>query len=190
MNPAKRSRIQSFKLEPFELEANMPTHFKGDLETVRALSAFINLIRASDSTMTKTTAHLEELGVTPGQFAVLEALLHLGPMCQHTLGEKLLRSGGNVTLVVDNLERHGWVRRERQVNDRRMIQIHLTLKGRRLITRVFPEHAKMVVKVMSKLSAAEQEQLRKIARKLGRGADELCTERMQREKENDHDQTK
>src|ERR1700735_3521865 len=154
----------------------MPTHFHGDLETVRALSAFINLIRASDSTMTKTTAHLE-------------ALLHLGPMCQHTLGEKLLRSGGNVTLVVDNLERHGWVRRERQVNDRRMIQIHLTPKGRRLITRVFPEHAKMVLKVMSKLSAAEQEQLRKIARKLGRGADELCTERMKREKEHDNDQT-
>ena len=167
----------------------MPTHFHGDLETVRALSAFINLIRASDSTLAKTTAHLERLGVTNGQFAVLEALLHLGPMCQHTLGKKLLRSGGNVTLVVDNLERHGWVRRERQVKDRRMIQIHLTPKGRRLITRVFPEHARIVARVMSQLSAVEQEQLRKIARKLGRGADELCTERLKREKENDHNQT-
>jgi MarR family 2-MHQ and catechol resistance regulon transcriptional repressor len=146
----------------------MPTHFQGDADTVRALSAFINLVRASDSTIAKTTAHLEGLGITPGQFAVLEALLHLGPMCQHTLGKKLLRSGGNVTLVVDNLERHGWVRRERQV---------------------FPEHAKVIAKVMSQLSAAEQEQLRKIAGKLGQGADELCTERMKREKENDHDQT-
>jgi MarR family 2-MHQ and catechol resistance regulon transcriptional repressor len=149
----------------------MPTHYQGDTETVRALSAYINLVRASDSTLAKTTAHLEGLGVTMGQFAVLEALLHLGPMCQHTLGKKLLRSGGNVTLVVDNLERHGWVRRER------------------LITRVFPEHAKVVAKVMSQLSAAEQEQLRKLARKLGQGADELCTERLKREKENDHDQT-
>ena len=122
----------------------MPTHFQGDADTVRALSAYINLVRASDSMMAKTTSHLEGLGVTTGQFAVLEALLHLGPMCQHTLGKKLLRSGGNVTLVVDNLERHGWVRRERQVEDRRMIQIHLTPKGRRLITRVFPEHAKVV----------------------------------------------
>src|SRR5580698_10567966 len=152
----------------------MPTHFQGDTDTVRALSAFINLVRASDSTIAKVSAHQEELGVTNGQFAVLEALLHLGPMCQHTLGKKLLRSGGNVTLVVD----------------RRMIQIHLTPKGRRLITRVFPEHAKVVAKVMSQLSATEQEQLRKIARKLGRGADELCIERMKREKENDHDQTK
>jgi hypothetical protein len=54
---------------------------------------------------------------------------------------------------------------------------------------VFPEHAKVVAKVMSQLSAAEQEQLRKLARKLGQGADELCTERLKREKENDHDQT-
>jgi MarR family transcriptional regulator, 2-MHQ and catechol-resistance regulon repressor len=167
----------------------MPSHFQGDADTVRALSAFINLVRASDSTVAKISAHLEGLGVTNGQFAVLEALLHLGPMCQHTLGKKLLRSGGNVTLVVDNLERHGWVRRERQVKDRRMVEIHLTPKGRRLITRVFPEHARVIARVMSQLSAAEQEQLRKIAGKLGRGADELCAERMQREKENDHDQT-
>jgi hypothetical protein len=47
----------------------------------------------------------------------------------------------------------------------------------------------MVAKVMSQLSATEQEQLRKIARKLGRGADELCAERLKREKEYDHDQT-
>jgi MarR family 2-MHQ and catechol resistance regulon transcriptional repressor len=167
----------------------MPTHFQGDADTVRALSAYINLVRASDSIMAKTTSHLESLGVTTGQFAVLEALLHLGPMCQHTLGKKLLRSAGNVTLVVDNLERHGWVRRERQVEDRRMIQIHLTPKGRRLITRVFPEHAKVVAKVMSQLTAAEQEQLRQIARKLGRGADELCMERLKREKEHDNNQT-
>src|SRR5271155_6042105 len=99
----------------------MPTHFQGDAEMVRALSAYINLIRATDSTVAKATAHLEGLGVTTGQFAVLEALLHLGPMCQHTLGEKLLRSGGNVTLVVDNLERHGWVRRGRQGEGRRLI---------------------------------------------------------------------
>src|ERR1700683_2839335 len=103
----------------------MPTHFQGDADTVRALSAFINLVRASDSTIAKTTAHLEELGVTHVQFAVLEALLRLGPMCQHTLGKKLLRSGGNVTLVVDNLERHGWVGGAPQVGGRGARRIHL-----------------------------------------------------------------
>ncbi|MGC1969016.1 MAG: MarR family transcriptional regulator [Candidatus Acidiferrales bacterium] len=168
----------------------MPTHFQGCEDTVRALNAYINLVRASDSVLSKIGTHLESEGVTQGQFAVLEALLHLGPMCQHALAKKLLRSGGNMTLVVDNLQKQGWVKRVRQEKDRRMVQIHLTPKGRRLITRIFPEHAKAIARVMGELTPAEQEELRRIARKLGRGAEELCAERLKKETHNDSDQTK
>jgi MarR family transcriptional regulator, 2-MHQ and catechol-resistance regulon repressor len=168
----------------------MPTHFKGRKETERALSAYINLIRASDSLVSKVSAHLEQSGVTLGQFGVLEALHHLGPMCQHALAKKLLRSGGNVTLVVDNLEKRGWVRRERQKDDRRMVQIHLTPKGARLIARIFPEHAGAITKIMNELTENEQEDLRRLAGKLGHGAESFCLERLKREKENDSDQTK
>jgi MarR family 2-MHQ and catechol resistance regulon transcriptional repressor len=168
----------------------MPTHFKGCKETERALSAYINLIRASESIASKASAQLEGLGLTSGQFAVLEALHHLGPMCQHALAKKLLRSGGNVTLVVDNLEKRGWVRRERQKNDRRMVQIHMTPKGARLIGKVFPEHAAAITKIMSELTENEQEELRRIAGKLGHGAEAFCLERLKREKNNDSDQTK
>ncbi|HTV59553.1 MAG TPA: MarR family transcriptional regulator [Verrucomicrobiae bacterium] len=147
----------------------MPTHYKGDVETARALNAFINLIRASDSLLARLTPLLEPYGLTAGQFGVLEALYHLGPLCQHALAEKLLRSGGNVTLVVDNLEKHGWVRRVRQEKDRRMVMIHLTPAGEKLIARVFPEHARALVREMSRLMPSEQESLRKICRKLGRG---------------------
>ena len=168
----------------------MPTHFKGCKEAERALSAYINLIRASDSIASKASAQLEESGLTVGQFAVLEALHHLGPMCQHTLAKKLLRSGGNVTLVVDNLEKRGWVRRERQKDDRRMVQIHMTPKGARLIAKVFPEHAAAITKIMSELTENEQEELRRIAGKLGHGAEAFCLEHFKREKHNDSDQTK
>ena len=168
----------------------MPTHFEGCEGIVRALNAYINLVRASDSVLSKIAVHLESERVTMGQFAVLEALLHLGPMCQHALAEKLLRSGGNMTLVVDNLQKHGWVKRQRQEKDRRMVEIHLTPKGRRLITRVFPEHAKVIARVMGELTPAEQEDLRRIARKLGRGAEELCAERLKKETYNDSHQTK
>src|SRR5579863_8863681 len=130
----------------------MPTHYKGDAGTVRALNAHINLARATDSLFARLSPQLERDGLTTGQFGVLEALLHLGPMCQHTLGEKLLRSGGNVTLVVDNLEKRGWVRRERQESDRRMIVIHLTPVGRSLIERIFPAHARAITKEMNSLA--------------------------------------
>jgi MarR family transcriptional regulator, 2-MHQ and catechol-resistance regulon repressor len=161
----------------------MPTHFQGNKETVRALNAFINLARASDSLFARTGKHVESHGMTAGQFGALEALLHLGPMCQRELGEKLLRSGGNITLVVDNLEKQGWVRRERQKDDRRMIRIHLTPRGRQLIARVFPKHALVIVKEMSRLSAREQEELRRICRKLGVDGEKVSSEKSQKERE-------
>jgi MarR family transcriptional regulator, 2-MHQ and catechol-resistance regulon repressor len=168
----------------------MPTHYQGDAGTVRALNAFINLARGSDSLFSRMSAGLESYGLTMGQFGVLEALLHLGPMCQHTLGQKLLRSGGNITLVVDNLEKHGWVRRERLESDHRMMVIHLTPAGRELIARVFPKHAKAVKKEMSVLEPAEQETLRRLMRKLGLGGDESRREHRKKEKEHDTSSTK
>lgn len=146
----------------------MPTHYQGSKSEVRALNAFINLVRATDSLTGRMSGQLERQDLTMGQFAVLEALLHLGPMCQHAIAQKLLRSGGNITLVIDNLEDQGWVRRERQRDDRRMIMIHLTPAGRRLIEGIFPAHAKAIEAEMSRLSPREQEELRRLSRKLGR----------------------
>src|SRR5271155_5729789 len=164
------------------IEALMPTHFEGPKSTVRALNAFINLARAFDSVLGRITPELEAQGLTTGQFGVLEALLHLGPMCQHALAQKLLRSGGNITLVIDNLEKHGWVQRERQKDDRRLIVIHLTPAGRKLIARVFPRHARAIVKEMSSLDSAEQEALRRLCRKLGRGGQEQRPKKVTKEK--------
>ena len=168
----------------------MPSHFKGQEETIRALNAYVNLIRASDSVAARMGQQIEQSGLTMGQFGVLEALLHLGPMCQYAIAEKLLRSGGNVTLVIDNLEKHGWVRRERQKDDRRLVKIYLTPKGKRLIARVFPEHAEAVTQEMSCLTPDEQETLRRICRKLGKSdAEALCKERCKKEKQHDSDST-
>ena len=168
----------------------MPTHFQGNEETVRALYAFINLERASDTVIGRLTPPLKAQGLTLGQFGVLEALLHLGPMCQHELAKKLLRSGGNVTLVVDNLEKHGWVRRVRQQDDRRMVQIQLTPAGRRLITRVFPAHARGIAEEMSRLSAGEQEALQRLCRKLRGNGSPAGTEKTKKEQRHDSNSTK
>jgi MarR family 2-MHQ and catechol resistance regulon transcriptional repressor len=169
-------------------KVKMPTHTKADESTARALNAYINLARASDSLFGRMSAQIEQEGLTLGQFGVLEALLHLGPVGQRTLGRKLLRSGGNVTLVVDNLERHGWVRRERVEEDHRMVRVHLTPEGRTLIERVFPKHAQAIRGEMNVLTAAEQEELRRLCRKLGKGIEESQIEH--KEKLNDSNSTK
>ncbi len=148
----------------------MPTHYKGTDQEERALSAFINFMRAGDSVVARLDAQIEMGGLTHGQFAVLEALLHLGPLNQCDLALKLLRSGGNLTVVIDNLEKRGWVRRERQRHDRRMVIVRLTPAGRRLIEGIFPSHARAITAEMSRLSPAEQGALRTLCRKLGLGA--------------------
>jgi MarR family transcriptional regulator, 2-MHQ and catechol-resistance regulon repressor len=145
----------------------MPTHYKGNPEIERALSAYINFIRAANSIGARLETQIESSGMTTGQFAVLEALHHLGSMSQCALAQKLLRSGGNVTVVIDNLEKRGWVRRERLKHDRRMVVIHLTPAGRRLIAKVFPEHARAIAAEMNRLSPEDQETLRALCRTLG-----------------------
>ena len=147
----------------------MGTRHQGPADEVRALDVFVKLVRATEAVSDRVHAHLRADRLTVSQFGVLEALLHLGPMCQKELGSKLLRSGGNVTMVVDNLEKRGLVRRERRPENRKFVTVHLTEEGRALVRLVFPRHVEAVVRELSILSAAEQETLGRLLRTLGRG---------------------
>ena len=79
----------------------MGTHYRGAPEVVRALDAYIKLMRCARSVSERADASLRSMGFTESQFGVLEMLLHLGPAHQHTLGQKLLLSRANITLLVD-----------------------------------------------------------------------------------------
>jgi MarR family 2-MHQ and catechol resistance regulon transcriptional repressor len=147
----------------------MPTHYAGTAVERRALNAYITLMRASDSVTARLQPRLDAARLTTCQFGVLEVLHHLGPQPQGRLGLKLLRSGGNITMVVDNLERRGLVRRERGREDRRTVTVRLRDAGRRLIARIFPRHVRAIVHEMDTLSARELETLRALCRKLGKG---------------------
>ena len=147
----------------------MGTHYDGTREEELALEAFIKLMRASQSVEAKTNEHLDEWGLTSTQFGVMEAVYHLGPMHQTELGDKLLKSGGNITVVVNNLEECGLVRRKRMESDRRYVTIHLTDEGRELIDEMMPHHVDVIVERFSVLSSDEQEQLAELCRRLGLG---------------------
>ena len=148
-------------------EATVGTHYDGRPAEVRALDAYIKLTRAMSSVDARLAPGLAGVGLTPTQLGILEALLHLGPLGQRTLGAKLLSSGGNITTVVDNLERRGLARRKRRGDDRRHVTVHLTPEGRRLIAKVFPGHVRAIVAAFSALTVAEQETLGRLAKKLG-----------------------
>jgi MarR family 2-MHQ and catechol resistance regulon transcriptional repressor len=144
----------------------MGTRHQGSIEEINALNAFIKLQRASESVSTRVHAVLPE-NLTITQFGVLEALYHIGPLCQGELAEKLLRSGGNLTLVVDNLEKAGYVQRERDPADRRFVVVKLTDKGAKFITELFPKVAGNVTREMSILSSTELLALSRLCKKIG-----------------------
>lgn len=136
----------------------------------QVLGAYVKLWRSSHAVEVAAHRHLAEFGLTVSQFAVLEAAYHLGPLSQRQLAAKILRSSGNLTMVIDNLERDGLVRRERSDLDRRVTTVHLTPDGRDLIETVLPRHAAGVRKLFGALDPAEIEELARLTRKLGLAA--------------------
>jgi MarR family 2-MHQ and catechol resistance regulon transcriptional repressor len=146
------------------------THYRGKRAEMRALDAYIKLQRAADTLTMLTARRAKQVGLTESQFGVLEMLLHLGPLQQSVIGEKLLKSGGNITMVIDHLEQRKLLRRQVNPNDRRCVVIHLTDSGQTLIEEIFPQHAASIANTMSALSAEEQEMLSTLCRKLGQGA--------------------
>ena len=145
----------------------MGSRHQGPEEEVRALDAYIKLMRAADSMTARLSSLLARAGLTMTQFGSLETLYHLGPMNQKELGAKLLKSGGNMTMVLDNLERRGLVRRERTPEDRRVCTVTLTAAGEALIRDLFPQHAAAITAELSVLSPEEQTELGRLCRKLG-----------------------
>ena len=135
----------------------------------RSLSSYVKLMRATNRLTSRIHRHLLDDNLTHSQFAVLEALYHLGPLSPSSLGQKILKSNANLTTVLDSLEKKQLVVRDRSTNDRRRITVQLTKSGEQLIAKVFPHHAQIIEQAFSVLSSEEHQQLEFLLRKLGTG---------------------
>jgi MarR family 2-MHQ and catechol resistance regulon transcriptional repressor len=143
------------------------TRHAGSAAEQRALDVYVKLHRCTDVLRARSTQFFAEHGLSYSQFAALEVLYHVGPLCQRDIAAKVLKSGGNLTMVIDNLEKAGLVERRPAAQDRRQKVVRLTAKGRKLIAGIFPEHAARITEAVAVLSAREQEQLARLCRKLG-----------------------
>lgn len=136
-----------------------------------AADAIVKLNRAHNSVMKRVHEDLEGPGLTFTQFAVLEVLFSKGPMSQKDIGRKILRqSSGNMTVVVDHLEKRGLVERERALVDRRCNVVKLTTEGYDLIDEFLPRHLDVLAREFSVLSPQELSTLCLLLKRLGLGA--------------------
>jgi MarR family 2-MHQ and catechol resistance regulon transcriptional repressor len=145
----------------------MATKYRGSAREIRALNSYIKLARAAEAVAARTSHIFSAAGLTVSQFGVLEALYHGGALCQRDLAKKILKSTGNITMVIDNLEKRQLVQRERDAEDRRFITIHLTEAGRELIASIFPHQVAAIVAEIGILNDEEQDELGRLCRKLG-----------------------
>lgn len=132
-----------------------------------SLKAFITLKRSAESISSRVHSILSDYDLTESQFGILEAIQHIGPLCQKDLAAKILKTTANITLTIDKLEKKGLVRRERNLEDRRYYAVHLTEEGQRLISEVFPRVKQRIVENMTTLSESELSEFSRMCKLLG-----------------------
>ena len=130
------------------------------------LNLIVGLYRSHARINRSSQKLLAEFNLTVAQFGVLEALYHLGSMKIGDIIAKTLSTSGNMTVVIRNLEKDGWIQRCPDPSDGRICLIQLTEKGAQLIATIFPEHLHDVETLLDNLRPEEKQQLLKLLKKL------------------------
>ncbi len=104
---------------------------------MNALSGSVGflLARTARSLKRALEGRLSEHNITATQYVVLEVLRERDGVSLSLLGRKLYFDNPTITGIVDRMERDGLVERRRIANDRRVINVFLTAKGKELAHR-------------------------------------------------------
>jgi MarR family 2-MHQ and catechol resistance regulon transcriptional repressor len=116
-------------------------------------------------------------GLGLSDFAVLEILLHKGPLPVNTIGRKVMLTSGSISTAINRLEEKGFVLREACPDDRRVTFVTLTTAGRTLIRRIFKVHASRLEALFEPLSLAERSTLATLLKQLGKHGESLLRRR-------------
>ncbi|WP_338553597.1 MarR family transcriptional regulator [Paenibacillus sp. KS-LC4] len=135
-----------------------------------ALKLYIALNRASQWINAHGDRDIRKHGLNRTEFGVLEMLYHKGAQPLQQIGGKVLMSSGNITYVIDKLEKKQLVQRRASADDRRLIFAEITSQGTQFIEEVFPVHAVIIKEAVSGLSSEEQKLASELLKKLGRHA--------------------
>ncbi len=135
-------------------------------KTEAALKLIEKLNRTADKIRKVQAKYVFEKNLTSPQFAVLEILSRTGPVPLKRISDEMMVTGANITCVVDNLEKEGFVRRVHSKEDRRVILGELTPEGRKKVESILPEYTEKLANLTSGLTESEQKQLSALLDKL------------------------
>lgn len=136
--------------------------------TNTAVKAMVVLRKAYRTIDAKTSESFKEDDLTQTQFSVLDVLYSKGPMKIGELMESILATSGNMTVVIRNMEKKGWVTRHTCPDDKRAYLVTLTDTGRQVIERALPLHIEKIQDIFSVLTEEEQKELIRLLKNLSR----------------------
>jgi DNA-binding MarR family transcriptional regulator len=152
----------------------MPPPALADRETIarsddhRALRIWLRLLTCTQLIERRVRSGLrEDFATTLPRFDLMAQLeRHPEGLRMNELSRLLMVTGGNVTAIVDQLEKEGLVERFDEPADRRAFRIHLTRTGEKSFAEMARAHEQWVVELLSGLSRREHEELLKLLAKL------------------------
>ncbi len=119
----------------------------------------VSLSRTVNAILKPLSRHIGDAGFTPGQFAVLEVLLHKGPRTVTQLTDDVLSTSGNITVVIDNLIKADLIQKQPGKDDARKRVVQLSMAGEEKIRAYYPEHKAELKRLLGSTSTTEKRAL-------------------------------
>ena len=141
----------------------------------QAMHAYVVMRKAQTRIEVSLETHLARNQLSFGRYLVLVHLIRAEgySLAPAQLAEHCGITRASITGLVDTLEKSGHVERENDPDDRRSVQVRLTLAGRRFVEHLLPDHFARLMKMMGEFTPAELKTLEKLSDKLSRGAEAL-----------------
>ncbi len=132
----------------------------------KAMKTWIQLFRSFNKIRAKESLYINSFDLTMNQFQVLEVLYHRGDLSIGAITKLTMGTPGNITVVVRNLKRDGYISAISDPKDKRSSILSITQKGKDIIEKLFPNHAKNLESYFEVLDDDEINTLFMLLRKL------------------------
>lgn len=131
-----------------------------------SMKTWMQVFRTYNKIRAKELVYIQSFDLTMHQFQVLEVLYHRGNLNIGSITKLTMSTPGNITVVVKNLKRDGLIVSLQDENDKRASILSITQKGKEIIEKLFPQHAKNFEEYFKVLDKEELETLYTLLKKL------------------------
>src|SRR5699024_606378 len=129
-------------------------------------------MKAAKTLEGKVTDDVANRDMNMAEFTTLETLYNKGPQTVRQISNGVLIKFGSITYVIDKLVKKEYVERINSTEDRRVVYIHITKKGKKVMDAVFPQHKKAIERMFQDVSDYDKEMIIEVLNIIGNGKQE------------------